>query len=56
MDLIRRLYVRSAEFGRGQTMTEYALILATIAAVLIGLFQSSGTIVSLLVSHVDPLL
>jgi len=47
---------RETENPRGQTMTEYAMILATIAAVLIGLFQSSGTIVSLLVSHVDPLL
>jgi Flp pilus assembly pilin Flp len=41
---------------RGQTMTEYALILATIAAVLITLYQNGGVIVSLLVSHVDPLL
>ena len=44
------------ENPRGQTMTEYALILATIATVLIALFQNSGAIVSLLVSHVDPLL
>jgi Flp pilus assembly pilin Flp len=42
--------------SRGQTMTEYALILATIAAVLITLYQNGGVIVSLLVSHVDPLL
>jgi Flp pilus assembly pilin Flp len=41
---------------RGQTMTEYALILATIAAVLITLFENAGTIVTLLVSHVSPLL
>ena len=47
---------REIENPRGQTMTEYALILATIAAVLIALFQNSGAIVSLLVSHVDPLL
>ena len=40
----------------GQTMTEYALILATIAALLITLYQNSGVIVTLLVSHVDPLL
>ncbi len=40
----------------GQTMTEYALIIATIAAVLIALFQNAGAIVSLLISHVDPLL
>jgi len=44
------------ENPRGQTMTEYALILATIAAVLITLYQNGGAIVSLLVSHVDPLL
>ena len=30
--------------GRGQTMTEYALILATIAAVLVSLYTSAGTI------------
>jgi Flp pilus assembly pilin Flp len=47
---------RDFENPRGQTMTEYALILATIAAVLITLFQNGGNIVSLLVSHVDPLL
>ena len=41
---------------RGQTMTEYALILATVAVVLISLFDTAGTIVSLLVSHVGPLL
>ena len=29
----------------GQTMTEYALILATIAAVVVSLYQTSGTIV-----------
>lgn len=47
---------REPENPRGQTMTEYALILATIAAVLITLYQDGGVIVSLLVSHVDPLL
>ena len=47
---------REIENPSGQTMTEYALILATIAAVLIALFQNGGAIVSLLISHVDPLL
>jgi hypothetical protein len=41
---------------RGQTMTEYAMILATIALLLISLFNTAGAIVSLLVSKVDPLL
>ena len=47
---------REIEKPSGQTMTEYALILATIAAVLITLYQNGGQIVSLLISHVDPLL
>ncbi len=37
-------------------MTEYALILATIAVVLISLYNSSGTLVRTLVDQVDPLL
>ncbi len=47
---------REIENPSGQTMTEYAMILATIAAVLITLYQNGGAIVSLLISHVDPLL
>jgi Flp pilus assembly pilin Flp len=47
---------RETENPRGQTMTEYALILATIAVALISLYQNAGVIVTLLVSHVDPLL
>ena len=42
--------------SRGQTMTEYALILATVAAVLVSLYTSAGTIVTTLVSKVGPLL
>ena len=41
---------------RGQTMTEYALILATIALLVISLFNTAGSIVSLLVNSVDPML
>ena len=40
----------------GQTMTEYALILATVALVLISLYSTAGSIIELLVSRVDPLL
>jgi Flp pilus assembly pilin Flp len=47
---------RELASSRGQTMTEYALILATIAVVLISLFDTAGNIVTLLVSHVGPLL
>jgi Flp pilus assembly pilin Flp len=43
-------------FSSGQTMTEYALILATIAVVLISLYNTSGTLIRTLVDQVDPLL
>jgi Flp pilus assembly pilin Flp len=55
MSQLKRTY-RKIVSPRGQTMTEYALILATIAAVLITLFDTAGSIVTLLVSHVGPLL
>jgi hypothetical protein len=41
---------------RGQTMTEYVMILTMVAAVVIALFQNGGTIITSLISHVDPLL
>ncbi len=53
MDLIRRLYVRSAEFGRGQTMTEYALILAAVAVVVFAGYQTLGTTINSALSTVD---
>jgi Flp pilus assembly pilin Flp len=44
------------ENSRGQTMAEYALILATIALVAAALVQSAGTIVNELVNGVSNLL
>jgi hypothetical protein len=41
---------------RGQTMTEYAMILRVVAAVCIALIQNGGNIVPALVSHADPFL
>ncbi len=55
MGLLVRAYI-NAQRPRGQTMTEYALILATIAAILLSLYQSAGTIVTTLVNRVGPLL
>lgn len=43
-------------FSSGQTMTEYALILATIVIVLVSLYDTSGTLVKTLVDQVDPML
>jgi Flp pilus assembly pilin Flp len=48
--------VRGRESSRGQTMAEYALIIATIAVIAIGLVQNAGTIINLLVSGVDNFL
>ena len=42
--------------SRGQTMAEYALILATIALVAAALVQNAGTIVKELVNGVSALL
>lgn len=52
---IRRAYCQRRG-DPGQTMTEYALILATVAAVVVSLYTSAGTIVTTLVSRVGPLL
>ena len=53
MDLIRRLYVRTSEFGRGQTMTEYALIMAAVAVVVYAGYQTLGTTINSALSTVD---
>ncbi len=48
--------VRQVASERGQTMTEYALILSTIAVVLLGFFDNAGTLLATFVARVDPLL
>jgi Flp pilus assembly pilin Flp len=48
--------VRCRMLGRGQTMAEYALILATIAIISIALVNNAGTIVKALVDNVSTLL
>ena len=48
--------VRIIAGSRGQTMAEYALILATIALVSTALVDNAGVIVTTLVSHVSGLL
>jgi Flp pilus assembly pilin Flp len=51
--MIRKLYVKGDEFARGQTMTEYALILAAIAVVVFVGYQTMGTTISALLTNVD---
>jgi Flp pilus assembly pilin Flp len=53
MDLIGRLYVKANELARGQTMTEYALILAAVAVVVYAGYQTMGTTINSLLGTVD---
>jgi Flp pilus assembly pilin Flp len=48
--------LRRLRSAKGQTMTEYALILATVAVVLSGLYTTAGTEVTTLVNNVGGLL
>ena len=52
-DPIRKLYVKADELARGQTMTEYALILGAVAVVVFAGYQVTGSTLSTLVSAVD---
>jgi Flp pilus assembly pilin Flp len=53
MDLIRKLYVKADSFARGQTMAEYALILAAVAVIVYAGYQTMGTTITTLLSSVD---
>jgi len=53
MDMLRKLYVKADEFARGQTMTEYALILAAVAVVVFAGYQILGTSINTMLSSVD---
>jgi Flp pilus assembly pilin Flp len=53
LDLIRKLYVKSDQFARGQTMAEYALIVSAVAVVVYAGYQLTGTTISTLLSTVD---
>lgn len=52
----RERVLQSIASSRGQTMAEYALILATVALVSVALVQNAGSIVGVLVDHVSALL
>jgi Flp pilus assembly pilin Flp len=56
MDQVKGLFVKVREYQRGQTMTEYALILAAIAVVCIVGYDAMGTTVSGLVTSVNTYL
>ena len=56
MDLFKRLYIRTTEYQRAQTMTEYALILAAVAVVVFAGYQVMGTTIQTLLNSVDSAL
>jgi len=53
MDMISKMVVKVREYQRGQTMTEYALILAAVAVVVYAGYQLMGTDIGTLLGKVD---
>ena len=53
MDKITKLFVKVSEYNRGQTMTEYALILSAVAVVVFVGYQTMGTDIGLLLTYID---
>ncbi|MGD1029092.1 Flp family type IVb pilin [Candidatus Binatus soli] len=53
MDMITRMFVAAREYQRGQTMTEYALILAAVAVVVFLGYQTMGTTIKSVLTSVD---
>ena len=53
MNQFREIFVRLREYKRGQTMTEYALILAAIAVVCMVGYSAMGTTITTLLTSVD---
>ena len=54
--MIRSYLIRIRESSRGQTMTEYALILAAVAVVVYAGYQTLGTQINQSLVSVDNLL
>ena len=57
MERITNLYVRAREFhkglSKGQTMTEYALILSAVAVVVFAGYQTMGSDITSLLTTID---
>ena len=53
MDKIIGMFVKAREFQKGQTMAEYALIMAAVAVVVFVGYQTMGTTITTLLSSVD---
>jgi Flp pilus assembly pilin Flp len=53
MNQIRGIFIKVREYQRGQTMTEYALILSAVAVVVFIGYQTMGTTIGSLLTSVD---
>jgi Flp pilus assembly pilin Flp len=53
MDMLRKLYVKADGFARGQTMDEYALIMAAVAVIVFVGYETMGTTITQLLTTVD---
>ena len=53
MDKITRLFVKVREYQRGQTMTEYALILSAVAVVVYVGYKAMGGDIMTLLEQID---
>ncbi|HVC43916.1 MAG TPA: Flp family type IVb pilin [Candidatus Binataceae bacterium] len=57
MEIVSRMYVKAREMGKrlskGQTMTEYALILAAVAIVVFVTYEVMGQDIGSLVNKID---
>ncbi len=53
MEKITKMFVKAREYQKGQTMAEYALILAAVAVVVFVGYQTMGTTITKLLGNVD---
>jgi Flp pilus assembly pilin Flp len=53
MDKITSLFVKVSEYQRGQTMAEYALIMAAVAVIVFVGYEKMGTTITSLLTTVD---
>jgi Flp pilus assembly pilin Flp len=53
MNLITKMFVKAQNWQRGQTMTEYALILAAVAVVVYAGYKTMGTSITGLLTSID---
>lgn len=53
MDFITKMFVKAQNWHKGQTMTEYALILSAVAVVVYAGYKTMGTSITGLLTTVD---